>query len=59
MKTYTYTEGPEAATNFQNAMRRLLTFPKTELLRREAEYKKLADANPKKRGPKKKGKSND
>lgn len=43
---------------FNSAMQQLLTVQKTELLRREAEYKKIADANPRKRGPKKKVKPN-
>jgi hypothetical protein len=33
-----------------------MSVPKTEILRREAEYKKMADANPNKRGPKPKAK---
>lgn len=31
---------------------KLLSVPKSEILRREAEYRKRADANPRKRGPK-------
>ena len=50
------TEGPPAFANFQNAMAKMLTVPKAELLRREANYKKVAAANPNKRGPKKKAK---
>lgn len=50
------TEGPTAFANFQSAMAKIITVPKAELLRREAEYKKVADANPNKRGPKKKPK---
>jgi hypothetical protein len=33
---------------------RILSVPKTEILRREEEYRKQADANPHKRGPKRK-----
>lgn len=33
---------------------KVLAVPKAELLRREAEYRKQADANPRKRGPKRK-----
>lgn len=33
---------------------KLLSVPKSEILRREAEYQKRADANPRKRGPKRK-----
>ena len=35
-----------------DAVRSIMSVPKVEILRREAEYKKQADANPKKRGPK-------
>lgn len=41
---------------FTRTVDRLLSVSKTEILRREAEYKKLADANPHKRGPKPKAK---
>jgi hypothetical protein len=34
--------------------KKVLSVPKSELLRREAEYRKQADANPRKRGPKRK-----
>ena len=47
-------EGPEALTRFNAAMCKILSVSKEELLRREAEYKRRADANPKKRGPKRK-----
>ncbi len=46
-------EQPESWARFESGMRNILTVSKAEILRREAEYKKLADANPKKRGPKK------
>jgi hypothetical protein len=39
---------------FTNAVEHLMSIPKAEILRREAEYKKRADANPRKRGPKRK-----
>jgi hypothetical protein len=39
---------------FTNAVERLMTVPKAEILRREAEYKKQSDLNPRKRGPKRK-----
>jgi hypothetical protein len=35
---------------------KVLSVPKAEILRREAEYRKIADANPRKRGPKPKAK---
>jgi hypothetical protein len=48
---------PKARTSkefdaFTRTMDRLLSVPKVEILRREAEYRKQADANPRKRGPK-------
>jgi hypothetical protein len=42
---------------FTNAVERIMSVPKTEILRREAEYKKQADLNPRKRGPKPKRKA--
>jgi hypothetical protein len=39
---------------FTNAVEHLMSIPKVEILRREAEYKKQADLNPRKRGPKRK-----
>lgn len=39
---------------FRSAVERIMSVPKAEILRREAEYKKRADANPRKRGPKRK-----
>jgi len=50
-------EGPEAFTRFKGAMRAILAVPREEILRREAEYKKQAALNPRKRGPKSKRKS--
>lgn len=41
---------------FTNAVDRIMSVPKTEILRRETEYKRQADANPHKRGPKPKTK---
>jgi len=55
-RTSELTEGREAWTNFNSTMRSLITVPHAELQRREAEYKKQADANPNKRGPKPKAK---
>jgi hypothetical protein len=37
---------------FTNAVEHLMSIPKAEILRRESEYKKRADSNPRKRGPK-------
>lgn len=45
-------ENSEAFTRFRSAMRQILAVSKDELLRREAAYKRQADANPNKRGPK-------
>ena len=39
---------------FRNAVEHLMSVPKAEILRREAAYKKQADLNPRKRGPKRK-----
>ena len=39
---------------FKIAVERLMSVPKAEILRREADYKKQADLNPRKRGPKRK-----
>ena len=39
---------------FTNAVERIMSVPKTEILRREAEYRRQADLNPRKRGPKRK-----
>jgi hypothetical protein len=39
---------------FKSLLGRILDVPHSEIVRREAEYKKQSDANPRKRGPKKK-----
>jgi hypothetical protein len=41
---------------FTSAVTRIMSVPKAEILRREAEYKRQADMNPRKRGPKPKTK---
>ncbi len=41
---------------FESLVYRVMSVPKTEILRREAEYQKSVDANPIKRGPKRKPK---
>lgn len=41
---------------FSTLVSRVLSVPKTEILRREAEYQKQAALNPKRRGPKRKAK---
>jgi hypothetical protein len=45
-------EGPEAFTRFRDAMQKILSIPRDEFLRREAEYKEHSALNPRKRGPK-------
>ena len=45
---------PKEYHAFTSLTDRLLAVSKTEIDRREAEYKKQADENPRKRGPKKK-----
>lgn len=39
-----YVEGPDAAQKFYNSMRRILSVPKTELVKREAAYQKTRRA---------------
>lgn len=57
MKTETtLTEGPAAFSNFHTAMAKIVALPRAEFLKREAEYKRQSEANPKKRGPKKRAK---
>ena len=47
-------EGPEAALRFDTLVRKLLSVPHKEIIRREAEYKRQSEANPNRRGPKRK-----
>ena len=47
-------EGPDAFRRFGDFVSRILSVPRAVVLRREAEYKKEAALNPRKRGPKKK-----
>lgn len=42
--------------SFTNLVDRVLSVPHEEIQRREAEYRKQVDANPKRRGPKRKPK---
>ena len=51
-----YVEGPEAAGRFDELVRAVLSVPHSEIVRREAEYKRKAARNPHKRGPKPKAK---
>lgn len=52
---YEYDEGTQATRRFDAAMKKILAVPRSEMLRREAEYQKRAALNPRKRGPKPKG----
>ena len=45
-------EGPEATARFDALVRKVLSVPHAEIMRREAEYKKKSAANPNRRGPK-------
>jgi hypothetical protein len=47
-----YVEGPEAAGRFDALVRKALSVPHTEIMRREAEYRQRSLANPNRRGPK-------
>jgi hypothetical protein len=49
-------EGPEAARRFDATVRGLLSVSHEKIRKREAEYRKKAEANPNKRGPKRKPK---
>lgn len=42
---------------FNRLVKKVLSVPKSEILRREAEYKKQSAANPRRRGPKPKVKT--
>jgi hypothetical protein len=42
------------AAAFVDLTKKVLAVPKSEILRREAEYREQADKNPRKRGPKRK-----
>jgi len=47
-------EGPDAFERFDAMMTDLLAVPKSIILKRQAAYRKKVDANPKRRGPKRK-----
>ena len=51
MKPAETIEGPEAATRFTGAMKHILSVPREEMKRREAEYQAQSALKPK-RGPK-------
>ena len=46
------TDAPQAAAQFDALVRKVLSVPHSEILRREAEYKRQSLANPRRRGPK-------
>lgn len=50
-------EGPQAQRQFVDAMKKILSVPREEMLRREEEYKRQSALNPKRRGPKPKRKT--
>jgi hypothetical protein len=56
MKTRTVemVEGREAWTRFESAMKKVIAVPRAEIQRRIEEERKRAEANPRKRGPKRK-----
>ena len=47
-------EGPDAFRRFDEGIRQLLSVPHSLLKRRERAYQKKVDANPNRRGPKRK-----
>ena len=49
-------EDPEVFARFDALVRKVLSVPHDEIVRRESEYKKQSDLNPHKRGPKSKAK---
>jgi hypothetical protein len=49
-------EGTEAAARFDALVRKVLSVPHAEIMRREAEYKRQSAMNPNRRGPKPKDK---
>ena len=54
MKTAEMIEGSEAWTRFQDAMRKVVSVPHSEIQKRIAEHRKAVEANPNRRGPKRK-----
>ena len=49
-----YIEGPEAFQRFDAMMTALIAVPKSAVQKREKAYRKKVDANPNRRGPKRK-----
>lgn len=52
-------EGPEAYKRFDAVMSAFLSVPKITILRKQRAYRKKVDANPNRRGPKRKSESVD
>jgi len=50
-------EGPEAFRRFDEGIRQILSVPHFTLVRRERAYRKKVEANPNRRGPKRKVKA--
>jgi hypothetical protein len=50
-------EGSEAFARFDALVRKVLSVPHSEIMRREAEYQKQSQANPNRRGPKRRTKT--
>ena len=51
-----YEEGTQVSKRFDALVRKILSVPHEEIMRREAEYKRKSAANPNRRGPKPKAK---
>lgn len=49
-----YIDGPEAFRRFDDMMTALVAVPKAEVDKREKEYRAQVDANPNRRGPRRK-----
>ena len=47
-------EGPEAFRRFDEAVQQIISVPHSTLARREKAYRKKVEANPHRRGPKRK-----
>ena len=50
--THESVDGPDAAIRFDALVRKVLSVPHDEIIRREAEYKRQSAMNPRRRGPK-------
>ncbi len=50
--------GPDQFARFDTVVRKILSVPHSEIVRREAEYKRQSALNPRRRGPKPKATAN-